>query len=76
MRFCLCIFESDTVKSDGLMQDLNIYRLLVYFTSLTICSGDIKKKSAENREKKKEKKALKMTSQLVIFRAFFPVPDL
>ena len=48
------------------MQDLmNLYRLLVYLTSLTVCSGD-NKKSSEN-----EKKPLKMTSQLVIFRAFF-----
>ena len=45
------------------MNDLkNSYRLLVYFTSFTVCSEDIKKK---------KKKILKMTSQLVIFRAFF-----
>ena len=42
--------------------------LIYYFTSLTVCSGDIKK--TEN-EKKKKKKALKMTSLLVIFRAFY-----
>ena len=37
-----------------------------YFTNcLTVCAGDIKGKS-ENK-----KKALKMTSQMVIFRAFF-----
>ena len=64
----MCILESDTVKSDCPMQDLKIkYRPLVYFTSfLTVCTGDTKK-SSENEEKK----ALKMTSQLVIFRAFF-----
>ena len=48
-RFCLCIFESDTVKSDCPVQifrkmikylRFNTYRLLVY---LTVCSGDIKK---------------------------------
>ena len=45
LRFCLCIFESDTVKSDCPVQDLKIlYRLLVYFTILIVCSGDIKKK--------------------------------
>ena len=44
------------------------YRLLVYFTSLTVCSRDIKKKSSENRIKRSdtEKKAL------VIFRGFSP----
>ena len=48
------------------MEYLKIYyRLLVYLTSFTVGSGDIKKK----------KKALKMTSQLVIFRAFFRPPD-
>ena len=43
-------FESDTVKSDctmqiffrNIMKYLKIlYRLLVYFTSFTVCSGDI-----------------------------------
>ena len=42
------------------------YRLLVYFTSFTVCSGDIKKK------KKTKKNSLKTTSQL--FRAFFSIP--
>ena len=70
----MCIFESDTVKNDCPMQDFKIskYRLLVSYTSLSVCSGDIKKRS-ENEKKK----ALKMTSQLVIFRAFisfFSVP--
>ena len=68
LRFCLCICESDTVKSDcpmhifrKIMKYLKIfYRLLVYFTSCTVCSGDIKKSSEYN-----------MTSVLVIFRAFF-----
>ena len=57
LRFRLCSFESDTVRSDcppqslgEIMKYLNIqYRLLVYFASFTVCSGDIKK-------------ALKMTS--------------
>ena len=60
--FCLCIFESDTAKSDCLAQIfrkmikylLILYRLLVYLTSFTVFSGEIKKK--------KKKKALKMTS--------------
>ena len=46
----------NTVKSDCPMQIFrkfmkylkNLYRLLVYFTSFTVCSGDIKKKSSEN----------------------------
>ena len=56
------MFEIDTVKSDCPMQEnyeifkdliqTVIYILLVYFTSFTVCSGDIKKK--------KKKKALKM----------------
>ena len=50
------------------MLDLKIqYRLLCSFTSLTVCSGDIKKRSSENGKII----ALTMTSQLVIFRAFF-----
>ena len=61
MRFCLCILKSDTVKSDCPMQDLKIlYGPLVYFSSLTVCSGDIKssenegKKSSVNEEKSSE----------------------
>ena len=30
------------------------YRLLVYFTSLTVCLGDIKKKKALKMKKKKK----------------------
>ena len=48
LKFYLCIFQSATVKCDCPMQenheifkDLN--RLLVYFTSFTVCSGDFKK---------------------------------
>ena len=40
-----------------------LYRLLVYLTSLSVCSRDIKN-------------ALKMISKLVIFRAFFVSPTL
>ena len=69
MRFCLCIFESDTVENDCPVQILKKmmkylkmeYKLLVYLTSFTVFSGYIKK-------------ALKMTNQLVIFRAFFVPP--
>ena len=50
----------------------DLIQTMVYFTSYTVCSGDIKKgKSSEN-----EKKALKRTSQLVLFRAFFSSPTL
>ena len=55
LRFCLCMFESDTVKSDSPIQIFrkimkfvkifkDLYRLLAYLTSFTVCSGDIKKK--------------------------------
>ena len=51
--------------------------MLVYFTSFTVCSGDIKKakkalkmNKKKSSEKKEKKKALKMTSQ-----AFFSSPD-
>ena len=37
MRFCLCIFESDTVKSDCPIQ--NFRKMMKYF-----CSRDIKKR--------------------------------
>ena len=51
LRFRLCIFESDTVKSDCPVQSFKKkmmkyskikYRLFVYPTSFTIFSGDIK----------------------------------
>ena len=51
-----------------------LYRLLVYFTSFTVCSGDIKKKKRK-KSSENEKKILKMTSELVIFRAFFSLPQ-
>ena len=64
----MCIFESDTVKSDCPVQ---IFRKMMKYLKITLLvllfSGDIK----EKKEKKLwKKKALKMTSQLVIFRAF------
>ena len=67
----MCIFESDTVKSDCPMpENYEIFKDLIQtvgllYLSITVCSGVIKKKKAL------KKKALKMTSQLVIFRAFF-----
>ena len=59
LRFCLCIFESDTVKSDSPMQVFRkiikylkiLCRLLVYFT---VCSGDIKKKSLKMKSSENE----------------------
>ena len=47
LRFCLCIFESDTVKIDCPVQIFRKiqYRLLVCLTSFTVFSGDIKKKN-------------------------------
>ena len=78
MRFCLCIFESDTVKSDCPVQIfrkmMKYYKDLiqtvgVYLTSFT----EILKKE---RKALNTKKALKMTSQLVIFRTFFSPPPL
>ena len=49
------------------MQDFTFqYRLLVYLTNLTVVFFEILKKAL-----KMEIKALKMTSQLAIFRAFF-----
>ena len=55
------------------------YSLLVSHTSFTVFLDILIKKSSENEKKKKKKKALKMTSKLVIFRAFlffiFRPPD-
>ena len=49
-----------------------LYRLLVYFTSLTVCSGDIKK-SSENEKKYSEND---LSSHLQsFFLLFFPSPD-
>ena len=54
-RFCPCIFESDTVKSDcpvqifrkndEIFEDL-IQTVGVYLTSCTVFSGDIKNKNS------------------------------
>ena len=69
MRFCLSIFESDTVKSDcpvqifrKMIKYLKIkYRLLVYLFLVLLFLKILKvKKSPENIKKKK--KALKMTT--------------
>ena len=46
------------------------YRLLVYFTSFTVCSGDIKKKSSENGKKSSENHTC-----LFHFINTFPVPQ-
>ena len=72
MKFCLCIFESDTVKSDSPVQ---IFRKMfkdliqivgVKFTSLLFLEILKKKKNLKKKlkkkKKKKKKKALKMTS--------------
>ena len=48
------------------------YRLLVYLTSLIVCSGDIKKKSSENEKKPSEND--QSTSEL-FFLSFFRPPD-
>ena len=63
MRFCLCIFESDTVKSDcpvqifrkmdEIFEDL-IQTVDLPITSFTV-SGGIKKKNSENIKKNKIK---------------------
>ena len=71
LRFCLCIFKSDTVKSDcpvqiffkKVIKYLKIKYKLLRFTILEAL-------------KKKGGKALKMTSQQIIFRAFFRPPTL
>ena len=49
-KFCLCIFENDTIKNDcpiqiflKIMKNL-ILTVLVYLTSFTVCSRDIFKK--------------------------------
>ena len=61
LRFCLCIFENGTVKSDGPVQ---IFRKMMKFLKITLLvllfSGDIKEKKKEKKssEKKKKKKKL------------------
>ena len=67
MRFCLGIFESDTIKSDCPVQIfskmMKYIKIKVYLPSFTVFfSEDIKKKKKKNSLKKKKKKALKMTS--------------
>ena len=50
------------------------YRLLVYFTSLTVCLGDIKKKKALKMKKKKSSENDQSTGHFQSFFAFFPIP--
>ena len=53
LRFCHCIFESDTVKSDCTVQIIRKMMIYLKITLLVLLfSGDIK-------EKKRKKKALK-----------------
>ena len=69
LRVCLCIFKSDTVKSDfpdqifwkKIFKDLIQTVVGLPITSFTV-SGDMKKKTGNIKKKKKKKKALKMTS--------------
>ena len=50
-----------------------LYRLLVYFNSFTVCSGDIEKekKSSENEKKKKSSENDQSTGH---FQSFFLFP--
>ena len=72
LRFCLCIFESDTVKSDcpvqifrKMIKYLKIkYRLLVYLTSFTVFFLEILKK-------KKKKKTTENDQLTGHFQSFF-----
>ena len=69
----MCIFESDTVKSDcpvqifkKMIKYLKIeYILLVCLTSFTVFSGDIKKESSENDQ---------LTGHFQSFFIYFFVP--
>ena len=65
----MCIFESDTVKSDPMQENYEIFKdliqMLVYFISLTVCSGDIKKK-------KKKKKNSENDQSTGYFQSFCP----
>ena len=69
----MCIFESDTVKSDCPMQEnFEIFKDLIQTVGLLILVQlfvleILKNKNKKNSEMKRKKKALKMT----IFRAFF-----
>ena len=75
MRFCLCIFESDTVKSDCPVQIFRkmikylkiLYRLLVYLLLVLLFLEILKKKKKKKKKnifenKKIKKTTLKMTS--------------
>ena len=79
LRFCLRIFDSDTVKSDCLIQ---IFRKMLkdliqtvgdYLTSLTVFSGDIKKstgkKSSENDQTLNLKKKIPVNQ---LMKKFWP----
>ena len=76
----MCIFESDTVKSDcpvQIFREIMIYlkisyRLLVYLTSLTVCSGDIKRKLLKITGKKSSEYELSSGH----FHIFFSPPTL
>ena len=71
MRFCLCIFESDTVKNDCPVQILRKRDLIqtvgLPITSFTI-SGDIIKKKKLKKKKKKSSENDQLTGH---FQSFF-----
>ena len=61
-------FKNDTVKSDCPVQ---IFRKMMKYLKITLLVFlEILKKKKKKSSEKKKKKAQKMTSQLVIFRAF------
>ena len=80
MKFCLCIFESDTVKSDSPVQ---IFRKMfkdliqivgVKFTSLLFLEILKKKKKSEKKTEKKKKKKKKSSENDQLtghFQSFF-----
>ena len=78
MRFCLCIFESNTVKSDCPEND-KIFKDLTQTVGFPV-SGDIKKKALKISKKKKKKKKSSENDQLTghfqsIFIYFFCPSD-
>ena len=71
----MCIFESGTVKSDCPVQ---IFRKMMKYLKITLLVLLFFLEILKKKKKNSEKKDLKMTRQLVIFRAFlfyFSSPD-
>ena len=70
LRFCLCIFESDTVKSDCPVQ---IFRKMIKYLKITllVLLEIVKKRKKKKSSEKKKKKSSENDQSTGHFQRFF-----